>query len=92
MDNYTFYVYGNGIKDDLTLQDAIKEYKETETGIAYKALGVTKNDTFSCDLLNNLGENNSLRISQDYKSMQHFKDDSLITVNTIKILEKEFNL
>jgi hypothetical protein len=93
MNNYTFYVYTNaGIKDDLSLNEAIKQYKQTKTGLEYKALGVTKDNEFACDLVNNLGKNSSDKISHDYKSMKNFKDDKLITVNTVKILEREFNL
>jgi len=90
--NYNFYVFTNQhTTKGLTLDDAIKEYKKTNAGTHYKAIGVTKNDTYSCDLLNNLGVNGD-RISKDYTRMDNFKDDFLIKNTVISRLEKEFNL
>lgn len=92
MSNYKFYVYTNtGVIDNLTITQAIAEYKNNSTK-TYKAIGVTKDNNSSCDLLNNLGLNSSNKISNDYLYIDKFKNDSLITVNTIGILKQEFNL
>jgi hypothetical protein len=94
MDNYSFYVFTNtGVKGNLTLDDAIVEYKKTNTDRSYKALGVTKDNMFSCDLVNcNLGNDSNDRISKDYTKMDNFKDDFLVTRTVLPKLEKEFNL
>lgn len=92
MSEYTFYIFSNvKFKDDLSLQDAIKQYKELAT-TDYKALGVEKDGMYCCDLVNNLGENNSDKISKDYTKMDNFKDDKMITVNTLEILQRELSL
>jgi hypothetical protein len=88
--DYEFYVYvanKAGAIEGLSLQDAIKGYKEIKTE-GYKAIGVEKDGKYCCDLLNNKGN----QISSDYTKLEHFKNDSLITINTINILKKEFDL
>lgn len=92
MTNYNFYVISeNGIKDDLTITGAIAEYKSINTN-KYKAIGVTKDDIFSIDLINNMGENNADKLSNDYLSINSFKNDNLIKINVISILKENFNL
>lgn len=87
--NYTFYVYTKEKTiSNLTLQQAIKEYKNNNTQ-NYKALGATKNNTTSCDLLNSLAGH---KISNDYKQLEDFKNDSMIQVNILNVLRREFNI
>jgi hypothetical protein len=98
MDNIKFYVFTNkGIKSNLGFKEAIREYKalnDNETN-GYKAIGIIKEvekNEYACDLLNNLGENSTNKISNDYTQLQNFKDDNLIKINVIEILKREFNL
>lgn len=91
--HYSFYTYSiEGKKHFELFRDAISHLKELHKNNKvehYLALGVTKNETVSCDLINNLGDAGALRISNDYKQLDNFKDDKLVAINMIKKLERE---
>lgn len=91
MTNYNFYIVENvntpksKIQDELNLQEAIIKFKNSKE--VSKTLGVSKDDLYSCDLVRKNSE--GVWLSQDYTKMENFKDDTLITVNTISILKRE---
>lgn len=87
---YSFYVYtSKEVFNNLKLWQAMEVYAKVETK-EYKAIGVSKDGVYSCDMLINKDGKN--KISQDYMKLEHFKDDSLVTINVKTLLELSFNL
>lgn len=91
MNNYSFYIYDGNCVDNLSLNSAIALFKKSfkKNDGTYLALGVQKGMS-CCDLINNLGENNSIRISNDHQHI--FQDDKMVQVNFINILKRNFGL
>lgn len=90
--NYSFYICNGGCQDNLSLENAVTLFKEAfkkNTTGSYMALGVQKGAR-CCDIVNNLGIDNSLKISNDHKYC--FEDDNLIQINLINIMKETFNL
>lgn len=85
--NYKFYTYNNKATYHNSLQEAIQALKDNNSE-SYLSLGVEKENA-ACDLV--IKENGNYRISNDY-IYTSFKNDSLITINTIEILKREFGV
>ena len=92
MEILTFYVYRQeqGTISGLTLKEAMKEFRKPciDNGKWYKSLGIQDNDG-AIDLLIEDKED-IVKLSQDYLQVQRFKDNKLISINTINILKDNF--
>lgn len=89
MSEYRFYIFNNRIRYYNSFKEAREAIKHIYNN-EYTALGIQKNQTFSCDLLIKSG--GKYTISQDYTKSDIFKNDGLISQNSIKILQREFNI
>lgn len=94
MTNYGFYIVENintpneKIQSELSLSEAIIKFKESK--VVNKILGVTKDGSYSCDLIWKTPER--FWLSQDCTKMDNFKNDSFILLNTVSILKRELEL
>ena len=88
----TFYVYRQeqGDIEGLTLKEAMREFKKpcTDSSRWYKSLGV-QDKYGAIDLLIEDKED-IVKLSQDYLQVPRFKDNKLISINTINILRDNF--
>ena len=80
-----YYIYGLQYYKTDNLNKAIEEFKRQSVQPSnYLALGVEKNNKLCCDIL--IKDSQGLRISNDYKQLDNFKNDKLITVNLVNVL------
>lgn len=92
MENLTFYVYRQeqGTISGLTLKEAMREFRKPciDNSRWYKALGVQ--DKEGCIDLLIEDKEDIVKLSNDYLQIPRFKNNSLISVNTINILKDNF--
>ena len=92
MENLTFYVYRQeqGTVQGLTLKEAMREFRKpcVDSNRWYKSLGVQDKEGCIDLLIEN--KEDDIKLSDDYLQVSRFKNNSLISINTINILKNNF--